>query len=145
MKALDHADAPPPEGTEARAALAGRAGGSVRSAIILTQYGGLEIAEALHELLAAPHPDVAAAHRLADVVAARDQALRFDIFNRHALDLLSDAASAAARANDIARANRLSEAWQEAVASINEGETYNLDKKQHALNLVMRLNAAMRM
>lgn len=145
MQALDHAGFSSPDGAEARAALVERAGGSARSAIILTQYGGLEIAEALDELIAAPHPDVAAAHKLAEVVAARDQALRFDIFNRHALDLLSDAAGAAARANDITRANRLSEAWQEAVASINEAETYNLDKKQHALNLIMRLNSAMRM
>ncbi|MEP9374192.1 DNA polymerase III subunit delta' [Mesorhizobium sp. KR1-2] len=145
MQALDHAGFSSPDGAEARAALAERAGGSARSAIILTQYGGLEIAEAFDDLIAAPHPDVAAAHKLAEVVAARDQALRFDIFNRHALDLLSDAASTAARANDITRANRLSEAWQEAVASINEAETYNLDKKQHALNLIMRLNSAMRM
>jgi len=71
--------------------------------------------------------------------------MRFDIFNRHALDLLADAASAAALNNDIVQANRLSEAWQEARASINEAEIYNLDKKQHVLNMIMRLNAAMRM
>ena len=145
LQALGRADTPLPDSAEARAALAERAGGSARNAIVLTQYGGLEIAEAVDGLLAAPHLDVAAAHKLAEVVAARDQAMRFDIFNRHALDLLADAASAAALNNDVVLANRFSEAWQEARASINEAEIYNLDKKQHVLNMIMRLNAAMRM
>ncbi len=127
------------------AALAERAGGSARAAILLTQYGGLEIAEAFDTLADAPRLEVAAAHKLADVVAGRDQAIQFDIFNRHALDRLSDSASAAARAGDLARAKKLSDAWQDALMAISETETYNLDKKQHALTMIDRLNAAMRM
>ncbi len=76
--------------------LAERSGGSVRMAILLTQYGGLEIAEATDKIARAPSLDIAGAHRLADAVAGRDSAIQFDIFNRHALDLLADAASAAA-------------------------------------------------
>jgi DNA polymerase-3 subunit delta' len=127
------------------AALAERAGGSARSAILLTQYGGLEIAEAFDALADAPGLEVAAAHKLADVVSGRDQAIQFDIFNRHALDRLSDSASAAAHSGDLARAKKLSDAWQEALGAISETETYNLDKKQHALTMIDRLNAAMRM
>ncbi|MET3790312.1 DNA polymerase III subunit delta' [Aquamicrobium terrae] len=122
-----------------------RAGGSVRTAILLWQYGGLEIAEALENLVRSPRYEIAAAHRLADVVAGRDGAVPFDIFNRHALDLLSETARQAALAGDLARAKMLTDAWQEARDAIIEMETYNLDKKQHALSMIDRLNSAFRM
>ncbi|UCI05754.1 DNA polymerase III subunit delta' [Mesorhizobium sp. B1-1-8] len=145
MAVLEGIEPPPPEDPAARAALAGRAGGSARNAILLTQYGGLEIAAALDALVAAKKPEVAGAHRLAEAVASRDQSIQFDIFNRRALDLLSSAASEAALAGDLARAKALSEAWHEAMNTISEAETYNLDKKQHALTMIDRLNSAMRM
>ena len=145
MAVLENVEPPPPEDPAARAALAERAGGSARNAILLTQYGGLEIAGALDALVAARKPDIAGAHRLAEAVAARDQAIQFDIFNRRALDLLSAAASEAALAGNLARAKTLSEAWHEALNTIFEAETYNLDKKQHALTMIDRLNSVMRM
>lgn len=145
MRVLDGLEPAPPQDPAARSALAERAGGSARAAILLTQYGGLEIAEALGALAKARNVDIAAAYRLAEAVAGRDQSVQFGIFNRHALDLLADGASAAALAGDLARAKVLSDAWQEALDAISETETYNLDKKQHALAMIDRLNAAMRM
>lgn len=145
MAVLEGVEPPPPDDPGARAALAERAGGSARNAILLTQYGGLEIAGALDTLVTARKPDIAGAHRLAEAVAGRDQAIQFDIFNRRALDLLSAAASEAALSGDLARAKALSEAWHEALNTISEAETYNLDKKQHALTMIDRLNSAMRM
>ncbi|MBN9236322.1 MULTISPECIES: DNA polymerase III subunit delta' [Phyllobacteriaceae] len=134
-----------PDDAAQRAALAERAGGSARAAILLTQYGGLEIAGALEKLVSAGRVDIAKAHRLAETVAGRDQAIPFETFNRHALELLSDAASSAALSGDLRRAKLLSDAWQEARRVISETETYNLDKKQHALTMIDRLNSAMRM
>ncbi|MDX8512800.1 DNA polymerase III subunit delta' [Mesorhizobium captivum] len=145
MAVLENVEPPPPADPAARVALAERAGGSARNAILLTQYGGLEIAGALDALVAAPKPDIAGAHRLAEAVAGRDQAIQFDIFNRRALDILSAAASEAALAGDLARAKTLSEAWHEALNTISEAETYNLDKKQHVLTMIDRLNSVMRM
>ncbi|WP_296745475.1 DNA polymerase III subunit delta' [Mesorhizobium sp.] len=145
MTVLEGVEPPPPDDPAACAALAERAGGSARNAILLTQYGGLEIAGALDTLVTARKPEIAAAHRLAEAVAGRDQAIQFDIFNRRALDLLSAAASEAALAGDLGRAKTLSEAWHEALNTISEAETYNLDKKQHALTMIDRLNSVMRM
>jgi len=145
MQVLACVEAPQPETVEARNALAARAGGSARNAIILTQYGGLEIAGALDELLVAPRLDVFAAHKLADAVSGRDQAIPFDIFNRRTLDILSGAASEAALASQLERAKILSEAWQDAAKAISEAETYNLDRKQHVLTMIDRLYAVMRM
>jgi DNA polymerase-3 subunit delta' len=125
--------------------LLSRAGGSVRNAILLSQYGGLEIAGALENLVRSARYEIGAAHKLADVVAGRDGAVPFDIFNRHALDLLSEEARQAALAGDLARAKSLTDAWQEARDAVIEMETYNLDKKQHALSMIDRLNSAFRM
>ncbi|PLP58883.1 DNA polymerase III subunit delta' [Mesorhizobium loti] len=134
-----------PDGAAQRAALAERAGGSARAAILLTQYGGLEIAAALEKLVSAGRVDIAGAHKLAETVAGRDQAIPFETFNRHALKLLSYAASSSAIAGDLGRAKLLSDTWQDAQRAISETETYNLDKKQHALTMIDRLNSAMRM
>ena len=114
-------------------------------AILLTQYGGLEIAEATDAFIRTPRLDVAVAHRLADAVSGRDKAMQFDIFNRHLLDILSDAASAAALKGDAAQANRISDVWHETRVAIDETETYNLDRKQHALNMIVRLQDTFRM
>ncbi|MER9914429.1 DNA polymerase III subunit delta' [Mesorhizobium sp. M0050] len=145
MSVLETVEPPPPSDPAARAALAERAGGSARNAILLTQYGGLEIAGTLDALVTSGKSDIAGAYSLAEAVAGRDQAIQFDIFNRRALDLLSTGASEAALAGDLARAKTLSDTWHEALNAISETDTYNLDKKQHALTMIDRLNSAMRM
>ena len=145
MSVLEAVDQSPPADPAARATLAKRAGGSVRTAILLTQYGGMEIAETLDALIAARKLDIVGAHRVAEAVSGRDRAIAFDIFNRRVLDLLSDAARDAAHSGALGRAKTLSDTWHEALNAISETETYNLDKKQHALMMIDRLNAAIRM
>ena len=145
IAALGAFEPPPPTDAAAQQALAERAGGSVRMAILLTQYGGLEIAEATDRIARADSLDVVSAHRLADAVSGRDSAIQFDIFNRHALDLLADAASAAALNGDAGQAIRYSQGWQESRIAIEETDTYNLDRKQHALNMIVRLQDTFRM
>ncbi len=142
---LDGFDIGLPAGADERAALAAAAAGSPRSAILLTQYGGLEIASALDALLGAGGVPIADAHRLADAVAARGQAIPFALLNEHALDVLARAAAEAAADGRIERAGRLSEAWRKSHIAISETETYNLDRKQHALNMIFRLHDLLRM
>lgn len=141
---LDGFDAGLPEGAAEREMIAGRAAGSPRNAILLTQYGGLEISDVIDRLVGGKAVDVAETHRLAEAVSSRDSAIQFSIFNRHVLDIVADAASAAAYGGDMERANRLSELWQETLKTIGEAETYNLDKKQHVLGVVHALHAVMR-
>lgn len=145
MTVLDAVGQASPDDAAQRTALAERAGGSARAAILLTQYGGLEIAAALEKLISTGKVDIASAHKLAETVAGRDQAIPFETFNRHALELLSSAASSAAISGNLGRAKLLSDTWQDAQRAISENETYNLDKKQHALTMIDRLNSAMRM
>lgn len=145
MAALGGLEPPPPADDASRRALAERAGGSVRMAVLLTQYGGLEIAEATDAIVRGRNLDVAATHRIADAVAGRDRAIQFDIFNRHILDMLAEAASAAALRGDASLADRCSRNWEESRVAIEETETYNLDRKQHALNMILRLQDTFRM
>lgn len=145
MQVLGSVDQAVPAAPEAQAALTRRAGGSVRTAIQLTQYGGLEIAETLDALVAASTLDSAGSYRIAEAVSGRDRAIAFDIFNRRVLELLSNAATDAGKAGALGRAKALSDTWHEASNAISETETYNLDKKQHALMMIDRLHAALRM
>ena len=126
------------------AGLAARAGGSVREAILLTEYCGLEIAGALETIVDAGRFDAAAATKLADAVAGRDQAIPFALFNSHLLDRVGAQATAAALAGDLVRAEVLSALWQETSRTIVETETYNLDKRQHVIGLVRRIHGVMR-
>ncbi len=126
-------------GEEERLALARQAGGSVRRAILLSQFGGLDIVAALDDAIRNPG-DIPLQHKLADAVSGRDREAQFAIFNDHALEALADAASRAAGEGDIHRANSIADAWQEARIAITETETYNLDQRQHALTMIGRLN-----
>ena len=145
LSALARAGQPEPDEPEARAALVQQSGGSARVAILLTQYGGLEIAEALDKIVQSGCNDIGAAHKLADAVASRNSAIQFDVFNRRALDMLSDMATEAAYNSDLSQAKALSYAWHNAQNAISETETFNLDKKQHVLAMIDLLNAALRM
>jgi DNA polymerase-3 subunit delta' len=132
-------------GPEETAALVARAAGSVRNAVLLTDYGGVEIAEALDKLVAVRNPPATETHRLADAVAGRDQAIQFNIFNEHALDILARAAGDAAERGDSRAADRISELWQDTRIAILDAEAYNLDRKQHVLSMIARLNDTFRM
>jgi DNA polymerase-3 subunit delta' len=116
-----------------------RAGGSPRTAVMLADYGGVEIADAIDRLLNGRDADPAEAHKLADVVSGRDQGIPFGIFNNHLLERLAAAATGAAERGEIEKAGRYSELWHQTRAAIAETETYNLDRKQHALGLIYRL------
>lgn len=133
-----------PEDEGARAALADRAGGSVRDALLLTQYGGLEITQAMENVLRGQSFVFGDAWRVAEAVSGRDAAVQFAIFNQTALDMISDHARNAAASGDVATAARLSDLWQGTERTIAETETYNLDKKQHVSGLLQRMWQALR-
>lgn len=133
-----------PDDEGSRDALLARSEGSARTAIVLQQYGGVEIATALDALATGP-TDIAASHRLAEAVSGRDSAIQLDVFNGRALELLANAAIDAAQSGDTNRAKTLSDAWHLARIAITETATYNLDQKQHALTMISRLNTALKL
>jgi DNA polymerase-3 subunit delta' len=121
-----------------------RAGGSARSAIMLTAFGGLEIAEAIDQTLAGGRLDITEAYRVAEAVARRGETIPFDIFNQHVADVIAGRARDAAGAGQRGLADRLASLYREIVQSIVDCETYNLDRRQHVVGTLTRLHAEMR-
>lgn len=131
-----------PDSEDDRADLARRAGGSVRDAILLTEYGGLEIASTIDRILGHAPFDLALTSKLADAVAARDKEIQFDIFNDHLLDALaSDAARQAS--GDPARAGRRAETWSRLREDIAATDTYNLDKRHHVMTALRKAHESL--
>ena len=139
LSVLEALDAGVPETEAGRAALAARAGGSVREALLLTRYGGLDIAGAVSRILEESAFPVAEAWRVAEAVGGRDAAVQFAIFNQSVLDTVSGWARHAGETGDLAAAARLAELWREIERLTAETDTYNLDKRQHAMGLLRRM------
>lgn len=132
-----------PEQPQARTALAERAGGSARQAILLAEYGGFDIMQAADRYLATSRRDPLDAYKLADAVSGREQEIQFGILNTYLLDRIAGEAARAAESGDRRGAARLSELWQEANLAIGDTETFNLDKRQHVVGLLRRIGEAL--
>jgi len=141
LAVVDQISPAAPKGEAARAELAQRAAGSPRNAVLLSEYGGLEIAEMIERIAACPTFDVAEAHRLADGVSGRDKTVQFSIFNNTVLGAIAARAEEAAGRGDIQTADAWSRLWEEIGSAIQEAETYNLDRKQHVIGTMVRLQA----
>ena len=139
LHVLEGLNAGLPDDPGQRGLLAERAGGSVREALLLTQFGGIDIADAVTEYLGSEKPDFRKAWRIAEAVSGRDSAVQFEIFNQMALDAIAGRAREAALEGDSGRADALSRLWNETERTIAETTTFNLDKKQHVTGLLRRM------
>ncbi|MCO6385635.1 DNA polymerase III subunit delta' [Aliihoeflea sp. 40Bstr573] len=122
--------------------LAAKAGGSVREALLMTQFGGLDIANAVDAVVSGGRFDVAAAYRIADAVGGRDATVQFRLFNEYIARMAEERAQAAGHAGDAELAARLAEQWGGMRQRIADTETYNLDKRQHVVGLLGQLCGA---
>lgn len=143
-RVLERLGAPVPQEPEMRQFLIQQAEGSVRNAILLTQFGGLEIASAMQDILAADRFDVAGSHKLAEVVGNRDAQVQYDLFNQMVLDRVAGIAEQAAQANQLMLAERFARLWEELAQRMRDTDTFNLDRKQHSINMLRQLHEAMR-
>lgn len=132
----------PPQ-ADRRETLLRKAAGSVRAAIMLTEYGGLDIADAVDGLLAERRFSATAAARIADAVSGRDKEQQFGLFADHLEQVLAGTAASLAEKRDTARAERLAAAWSEFGRSTAEAEAYNLDRRQHVSGSLMRAHQAL--
>src|SRR5690606_1592369 len=119
-----------PVGDQERQRLVERSGGSARNAILLTQFGGLEIEGAMERILTQASLDMAENFRLAEAVTGRDAQIQFAIFNQLALDKVSESASRAAQGGNLESAARFSALWEDLAEAARQVEIFNLDRKQ---------------
>ncbi len=122
--------------------LAAKASGSVREALLMTQFGGLDIANAVDAVVSGGKFDVAAAYRIADAVGGRDSTVQFRLFNEHVAGIAEARAQAASQAGDAELAARLADQWSGVRQRIVDTDTYNLDKRQHVVGLLGQLCGA---
>lgn len=139
LAVLEHLNADLPKTEDGRLALATRAGGSVREALMLTRYGGIDIAEAMEQVVRSRDFPVEAAWKVAEAVSGRDGAVQFSLFCQLALDTVADAARRAAGSGELAEAAAFSELWGEIERMSTETQIYNLDKRQHVMGLLRRM------
>jgi DNA polymerase-3 subunit delta' len=121
-----------------------RCGGSVREAILLAQFGGLEISTAIEEFASSARFDAEKANTISGAVAGKGNDVQFNLFNAAALELLSARARDAARTGDTNTSVQYSRLWEETSKQIGETASYNLDRKQHVLSVLANLNMTMR-
>ena len=116
------------------------------AAIMLADYGGVEIAEAHGQARgrAAIRP-ASETHRLADVVGGRDQAIPFGIFNAMRSTFWRGLRAGCRTWRHAAAPTGFPRPGSDSRIAIAETETYNLDRKQHVLSMITRLNDTLRM
>lgn len=142
LKVLQEIGETVPQDKQARTQIAVRSEGSPRKALLMTRYGGLELADALDKVISANPLDMESAYRLADAVSGRDSEIQFSILNETMLERIAARAKHMAMEGQHQSSARLSEIWQETRQEIRRSTIYNLDKKQHVVGLITTLNSA---
>lgn len=139
LSVLDHLGEPVPEDDAGRKQLIERSMGSPRNALLLTRYGGIELANTVDALLAGPRFDIDQANKLADAVGGRDATIQYSIVNEAIMDRIAKHAANAVSAHQYQRANRLADFWSDAHFAFGQTDSFNLDKKQHLIGLISKL------
>lgn len=122
---------------ERRTRIAARADGSVSRAILLAEYGGLDIVEAFESILdKGPVAGRQQAHALADALTAKDREDTFAFFSDHVLDWMSGEARRAGAAGDLGRAEAFAALHARTAEDLATARAYNLDRKQVVLSLI---------
>lgn len=117
-----------------------RSEGSVRRAIMLLRYGGVDIARAFEAIMAkGPSGSRGDVHRLADALTGKDREAAFDFFRAQLGDWLLARARAAAEAGDLAAADRLAALSSDIEETWATSAAYNLDRKQTILGIFSSL------
>ncbi len=129
-----------PETEAGRQRILERAEGSPRTALLMTRYGGLELAETLDDLLAGDRLDIDKAYKLAEAVSTREADIQLSILNETMLDRIAAGARDAGLRGETGLSAKLSSLWHETRQTIRQAGIYNLDKKQHVVGLISKLH-----
>jgi DNA polymerase III subunit delta' len=138
-KALAEASGGPAPGNE-MAKLSALAEGSVRRALLLRQFGGLEVTEAVDNLIAGIVLDVEKAGRLGDVLTAREAEIQYQLLTDHLLQRIAKAAERHAGDGDTGRAEVMARSFSETREMLAQANGFNLDRKQTVFGLIAAMH-----
>jgi DNA polymerase III subunit delta' len=114
--------------------------GSVRRALTLSTFGGLEILRAVDHLLEAPTFEADKAAKLGDAITGREADIQYQLLTDHLLSKISAAALRHLASNGARRAHWLSQQHCETANMLRTAQTYNLDRKQTVFGLIALLH-----
>jgi len=114
--------------------------GSVRKALLMLQFGGLDIAQAIEDILQTEKSNIPEMHHLASALAAKDAEPQFAQFIDCLLRFVGKKASHAALCHDRIHAERLACLYQQLSDDIVAARAYNLDKKHFILVLLNKVH-----
>ena len=120
--------------------LAALAEGSVRRALLLRQFGGLEVTETADNLIAGIVLDVEKAGRLGDVLSAREAEIQYQLLTDHLLQRIAKAAERHAGDGDTGRAEVMARSFSETHEMLAQANGVNLDRKQTVFGLVAAMH-----
>lgn len=132
-----------PDDEAARLEISAQAEGSPRNALLMTRYGGLDLTQMLDELISAQKMDIPNAYKLAEAISARDAEIQFSILNDALLERIATHARQSGQQGQLRRSAMLADLWHETRDTIEKTAIYNLDKKQHVVGLITKLNTAL--
>lgn len=118
--------------------------GSVRRALLLRQFGGLEVTEAADALISGDVLDVEKAGRLSDVLTAREAEIQYQLLTDHFLQRLASAARRHAACGDAWRAGATARSLSETRGILAQAAAFNLDRKQTAFGLIAAMHGKSR-
>lgn len=131
-RALGHLGAAPGESD----AIIQLSEGSVARALLLRNYGGVDIAEAFVEIVErGTLSSREQIHKLAASLSARDRDVAYQFFTELVINRVQAMASAAGAAGNLAEADRLAKLSSELGDHFATAAAYNLDRKQTVLHV----------
>jgi DNA polymerase III subunit delta' len=124
--------------------LAALAEGSVRRALLLRQFGGLEVTETADALIAGRVLDVEKAAKLGDVLTAREAEIQYQLLTDHLLHRIAKAAERHAAAGLAGKAEAMARSFSETRDMLAKASGFNLDRKQTVFGLIAAMHAKSR-
>lgn len=115
-----------------------RSEGSVRNALLLSAYGGIEISDTVDAILDGPVFDLAKAQTLAGAVSGREAEVQYGLFRDYLMGRVAAQALHLAQSGQLRDAEAWSRLWGDLVRETSEAETYNLDRRQAVLILLQK-------
>lgn len=138
--ALDGLPATRAVSAEDKARLVARSEGSVARAVMIMNYGGLDIIEAFETILTeGPERGRRSIHALADTLSARDREEAFRFLCDHVLDWIAGRARALALEGNGERAAAYAALAARTERALTDAGAYNLDRKQTVIDLLSSL------
>jgi len=110
--------------------------GSAARALVMANYGGIDIAAAFDSLMdRRAINDRAEIHKLAQALASKDREVAYHFFVEHVIEHVRTQAAELAMIGDMRRAAEEAEKATAVAEHFSRAETYNLDRTQTVINL----------